>query len=148
MVQEKPFRPAAKLPMLDVDVSYSEMWALRRSELAAWTVFVLVVGLVPLIGRRSSATAAEIRVQAVAELKRADAGGVQGSSWRLDVNTATEPELELLPGIGIGRARAILKEREKRGAFHTIWELTEVPGVTKALIQRLEPLLRAGSSAH
>ncbi len=127
--------------MVDVDVPYSELWGLRRSELAAWTLFVFLVGIGPLIGRRNVGAVAEIRMQPVATVQR-NGGELGSSAWRLDVNAATEAELELLPGIGASRARAILKEREKRGAFHTIWELSDVPGVTKALVQRLEPLLR------
>jgi competence protein ComEA len=139
--------------MLDVDVSHSEMWSLRRYELAAWTLFVFLIGMVPLVARRNVSSAgavSEVRVQTLnANGRRAPAQtAITESSWRLDVNAATESELELLPGIGSGRARAILKERQKRGAFHTIWELTEVPGVTKALVQRLEPLLRASPPPH
>ena len=136
--------------MVDVDVSYSdhtEVWSLRRSELAAWTLFVFLVAIVPLIGRRNlgAVPVADVRMQSldVARQSGSDVGrATQGSAWRLDLNTASAAELELLPGIGAARARAILKEREKRGAFHTLWELSDVPGVTKALVQRLEPLLR------
>lgn len=139
--------------MLDVDVSHSEMWSLRRYELAAWTLFVFLIGVLPLAARRNvnaTGAVAEVRVQPLnADPRRTPAQpATVESAWRLDVNTATEAELELLPGIGPGRARAILKERQKRGAFHTIWELTEVPGVTKALLQRLEPLLRAAPPPH
>ena len=135
--------------MVDMDVSRSEIWSLRRYELAAWTLFVFVLGATPLLMHRSwsSGATADVRVQPLtggfqtqAQTEKIQTGG----SWRLDINTAGEAELELLPGIGAARARAIVRERERRGTFHSVWELTEVPGITKALVQRLEPLLKAG----
>ena len=151
MVKQIHYSEALKIPMVDVDVSYPEhtaIWSLRRSELAAWTLFVFLVGIVPLVGRRnvSAAAVVDVRMQPIDSGPHANGTKLTptpGSGWRLDINTARESELELLPGIGATRARAIIKEREKRGAFHTIWELSDVPGVTKALVQRLEPLLRA-----
>ena len=138
--------------MVDMDVSRSEIWGLRRYELAAWTTFVFLLGATPLLTHRSwswswSATA-DVRVQPLTAPPLVGQTQAQqigpGGSWRLDINTAGEAELELLPGIGAGRARAIVRERERRGTFHSVWELTEVPGITKALVQRLEPLLKAG----
>lgn len=135
--------------MVDTDVSDSGVWNLRKRELAAWTLFACAVCTPPLLTHRRLSSAAEIRIQpsapsmAPAQSYSAGAGVGVGGQWRLDVNTATESEFELLPGIGAGRARAIIHERERRGVFHSTWELTEVPGVTKALIERLEPLLRA-----
>lgn len=47
----------------------------------------------------------------------------------VDLNTATQEELESLPGIGPTLARAILDEREKRGGFRSVNELRDVRGI-------------------
>lgn len=64
------------------------------------------------------------------------------TAWRLNVNTASREELETLPGIGPRRARLIVEDRGKRGEFASVTELARVRGFSKALVQRLEPLVR------
>lgn len=51
----------------------------------------------------------------------------------------------MLPGIGPRRAKWILQERHKRGSFSTVWDLGTVPGLSRTLIQRMEPLVRAAA---
>ena len=129
-------------PILEADVSNPSPWILRPRDLGLWMALILVVGAWPAIGRERAVSASEIRVQPVSRsAARADVVNAT-STWRLDINTATLGELEMLPGIGSSRARAILQERHRRGAFQSIWDLSEVPGITKGLLQRLEPLLR------
>ena len=47
----------------------------------------------------------------------------------VNVNTATQAELETLPGIGPALATAILDERDRRGGFGSVNELREVRGI-------------------
>jgi competence protein ComEA len=47
----------------------------------------------------------------------------------INLNTATETQLETLPGIGPSLASAILAEREKRGGFKNVGELQDVRGI-------------------
>lgn len=65
----------------------------------------------------------------------------------VNLNTATVAELEALPGIGEARARAIVEIRDKRGGFKTVDELAEVKGIGKAALEKLRPLVSAGSRA-
>jgi DNA uptake protein ComE-like DNA-binding protein len=53
----------------------------------------------------------------------------------LNVNRATEAELKLLPGIGRGRARAIIERRNKR-PFSSLDELARMKGM-KGVVRRL-----------
>lgn len=52
----------------------------------------------------------------------------------VNLNTATEDELELLPGIGPQKASAIVTYRESYGNFQTISDLLYVPGIGQSII--------------
>jgi len=60
---------------------------------------------------------------------------------RLDLNRATQAELELLPGVGPGLAKRILDYKESHGRYRTVDELREVKGIGEKRWRRLEPLL-------
>ena len=57
----------------------------------------------------------------------------------LNVNRATEAELRLLPGIGKGRAAAIVARRAKR-PFASLNEVARIRGL-KSIVRRLRPHL-------
>lgn len=59
----------------------------------------------------------------------------------ISINTATQKELEKLPGIGEEKAKAIINERETRGKFLTIDELSSIPGISSKIIEQIRPLL-------
>jgi len=74
----------------------------------------------------------------------------------VNLNTAGEPELDLLPGVGPTRAQAILEWRKKHGAFKKVDDLTRVKGFGRKTFLRLRPYLtvsgqttfRGRKSAH
>lgn len=119
------------------DRARCEIWALTTHELAVWSSLLLGLTAAVILQHERLPAEGVVRVQSAAGDARP-----AGTFWRLEVNTATEAELILLPGIGPRRAQAILNERKKRGAFRSVWELSEVPGLTKALVQRIEPLVQ------
>lgn len=47
----------------------------------------------------------------------------------IDINAATAEELKLLPGIGDALAKAIVSYREENGAFESLEQLMDVPGI-------------------
>lgn len=57
------------------------------------------------------------------------------------INTATEPELELLPGIGPSLASAIVEYRQTHGLFRSVDELLDVPGIGAAKLALIRPLV-------
>jgi competence protein ComEA len=69
-----------------------------------------------------------------------------GDSARLtgtvNVNTATADELQLLPGIGESRARAVIAMRKQRGGFKSVTELTDVKGIGDVALAKLRPFAR------
>lgn len=75
--------------------------------------------------------------------------GDDGAGTPVDVNRATERELEGLPGIGPALAQAVVAERERRGGFSSVEELLEVRGIGEAKLAALIGLVqvdgRAGS---
>ena len=58
---------------------------------------------------------------------------------RIDVNSAEEAQLDLLPGIGPRLAARIVEERRTEGAFASLDELVRVAGLGPRLIERLRP---------
>lgn len=63
---------------------------------------------------------------------------------RLDPNTASEEELDRLPGIGPAAARAIVASRIAEGPFGDVGALTRVRGIGPATVERLAPHLALG----
>ena len=60
----------------------------------------------------------------------------------VNLNAATAEQLELLPGVGESRARAIIALRKERGSFKSVDELKDVKGIGDALIAELKPYVR------
>ena len=60
----------------------------------------------------------------------------------VNVNTASLEELQLLPGVGETRARAIVAARKQRGGFKSVDELVEVKGIGATSLARLKPFVR------
>lgn len=55
----------------------------------------------------------------------------------VDINTATQSELEILKGIGPAKAKAIVEYRSQIGQFKSVNELTQVKGIGTNTIQKL-----------
>ena len=73
----------------------------------------------------------------------------------VNLNTATQSQLESLPGIGPKAAERILEYRQKNGSFKKIEDLMNVKGIGEKSFLKLKPLLlvtdkadRAGASAR
>lgn len=57
----------------------------------------------------------------------------------LDLNTATEAQLEQLPGIGPSTAQEIIRFREKSGPFRRVEDLLAIRGISKKRLEKLRP---------
>lgn len=68
-------------------------------------------------------------------------GSGASSSGLINLNTATQAELETLPGIGEAKAKAIIAYREENGAFSSIEEIQEVSGIGEATYANLKDLI-------
>ena len=56
---------------------------------------------------------------------------------RVDVNRATDVELNALPGIGPRLAERVMADREANGYFESIEDLQRVHGVGPRLVERV-----------
>lgn len=70
------------------------------------------------------------------------------SAWAtVDLNGATQSELEAVKGIGPAKARAIVDHRAKNGPFKSVDGLAEVKGFGKASVAKLKGELTVGGEA-
>lgn len=70
-----------------------------------------------------------------------------GTAWSaVNINTASQAELEGVRGLGPSKAKAIISYREKNGAFKSLDDLDNVKGFGKASIEKLRPELTAGEA--
>lgn len=63
---------------------------------------------------------------------------------RINVNRATQSELESLPGIGPVTAQKIIAYREAHGDFQRIEDLLQVPGIGPATLEQIRDLITTG----
>jgi competence protein ComEA len=63
----------------------------------------------------------------------------------LDLNTATQEQLDLLPGIGPTRAADIIAYRTQHGSFKTIDEIMNVSGIGQTTFDRIKALIYVDS---
>jgi competence protein ComEA len=69
----------------------------------------------------------------------AAAGGSAPSGPLVNLNTATQPELEALPEVGPVTAQSILSWRTEHGGFSSVDELLEVDGIGDATLAQIAP---------
>ncbi|UTH12998.1 helix-hairpin-helix domain-containing protein [Macrococcus equipercicus] len=69
------------------------------------------------------------------------AAGHSAAQQTVNINTATEGELQEIPGIGPKKAQDILMYREQHGGFKTKEELKEIKGIGEKTYVTLEPFV-------
>lgn len=79
---------------------------------------------------------------AVAVSGAAAAGGTGGEPAALDLNTATQAQLDELPGVGPVTAAAIIAWRTQHQRFSRVEELAEVDGIGPKTLERLRSRVR------
>lgn len=75
------------------------------------------------------------------EVRGQPQGGETASGGKINLNTASGPQLEELPGVGPVLAKAIISWREENGGFRQISDLQSVPGIGAKTFGTLEPLV-------
>ena len=64
----------------------------------------------------------------------------------VDLNTATQEQLETLPGVGSAMAQAIIEWRQRYGPYRQVRDLLHVPRIGRRLFARIEPHVRVASA--
>lgn len=64
-----------------------------------------------------------------------------GEAIKVNINTASEQELQQLSGIGAKKAADIIQYREANGSFKKIEELSEVSGIGEKTVEKLRPFV-------
>jgi len=67
--------------------------------------------------------------------------GEKEEPQKIDINRAEAWLLNALPGIGEGRAQAIIDYRQQHGAFHSITEITEIQGIGPSTYEQIKDLI-------
>ena len=68
-------------------------------------------------------------------------GTSQPAAPALNLNTATQADLEKLPGVGASTAKLILEYRQKNNGFKKIEELMNIKGIGEKSFLKLKPLV-------
>ena len=67
--------------------------------------------------------------------------GTSGATGLVNVNSATNAELETLPGIGEVIAQAIVDHRTENGPFTSVEQLVDVSGIGDATLENIQELV-------
>lgn len=65
----------------------------------------------------------------------------------VDINTATQAQLESVKGIGPAKAKAIIDYRTKNGPFKSVDDLDNVKGFGKKMVDKVRSEVSVGGSA-
>jgi competence ComEA-like helix-hairpin-helix protein len=93
-------------------------------------IFVLVMLLICMIGYRGSVLRDQIKPAP--------------NHWKMDINHADGPTLELLPMIGPSLAQGIIDYRAEHGPFINVEQLDKVKRIGPVTLARLSPLIVCG----
>ena len=102
-------------------------------------VAVITSGAIPAAAQQPSGKSA---ARPAAPAKPAGA-----ASAPVNINTATQAQLESLPGVGAKAAERILEYRQKNGNFKKVEDLMNVKGIGEKSFLKLKPLLTVSDKA-
>jgi competence protein ComEA len=86
----------------------------------------------------------QLRIPAVGESVVSDSGEVE-LTGPVNINTATQEQLELLPDIGPVTAGNIIAYREENGPFEQIEDIMNVPGIGEVTFEGLRDQITVGN---
>lgn len=70
---------------------------------------------------------------------------LEDESGKLNINSASEADLDKLPGIGPARAADIIAYRQENGGFSSIEELKNISGIGDKTFENLKDLVTVGN---
>ena len=79
-----------------------------------------------------------------AAASEAKSSGAKHPNTPVNINTASEDELETVPGIGPSTAEKIIEYRKQHGGFTSIDELRAVKGIGEKKLEKMRPFVKVG----
>ncbi|MEX0723012.1 MAG: phospholipase D-like domain-containing protein [Gracilimonas sp.] len=76
-----------------------------------------------------------LRVEAV------DSGSPTNVMYPININTADEATLQLLPGVGPAYSKRIVEYRTENGGFNSVEEITNIRGIGPKTLEKLRPIV-------
>jgi comEA protein len=73
--------------------------------------------------------------------KEVDTGSPTNVMYPININTADEATLQLLPGIGPAYSKRIVEYRLENGSFKSVDEITNIRGIGPKTLQKLRPII-------
>jgi competence protein ComEA len=122
------------------------MFVQRAAIGVAALVMVAVAGVTwlgtgPALAAPAAVAAAAVPAPDGAAERPAPRRGGKTISGKVNINTATEDQLVLLPGVGPAKAERIVAWRTKHGAFKRVADLRHVKGFGYKTLKKLEAYL-------
>lgn len=77
----------------------------------------------------------------VLRVDEVDTGSPTNVMYPININTADEATLQLLPGIGPAYSKRIVEYRLENGSFESVDELANIRGIGPKTLQRLRPII-------
>jgi len=107
----------------------------------------IVSSLVSLAGVNAELHAQGAQSRAQAPSSQSAAAATAKPVVVVNLNTATEAELEALPGIGPKTAARIIDYRQKKGPFKKVEEIMNVQGIGEKSFLKLKPQITVGGNS-
>ncbi|MHC5034925.1 MAG: ComEA family DNA-binding protein [Planctomycetota bacterium] len=119
-------------------MSRTSVTGTRWFSLSGRELLVLVAGVAVVLAAVGAARCIEW-IWGGAEIAVVESADVLPPPARLDVNTASDFELAMLPGIGKKMAQAIVEYRREHGPFASLEDLTRVRGIGRRKVEAIRP---------
>ena len=110
-------------------------------------LMLLAVIAMAAIPAAAAAQQAQTAKPASAPAKSSAATKAAAPTSPINLNTATQAQLESLPGVGPKAAQRILDYRKQNGNFKKIEDLMNVKGFGEKTFLKLKPMLTVGEKA-
>ena len=120
-----------------------------RKTVGKWVYGVFLGVCVFVLGYLAGSRTASPPQITVINTRQEDVPDDQKTSWetqtqtpfRVNLNTADEETLDLLPGIGPAYAQRIVEYRDQNGPFHSVEEIMNVSGIGEKKFEAMKDMI-------